>query len=219
MKRSFVILFLCVASFCGFSQSTLEGLLPENPKSIKSFLPEGWIKIDIVSGDFNCDGKKDYVVLTIDSVHEKIIGDAHRSLVILEGTSSGFKVSAVCNNAVLCNNCGGVHGDPYNGMKLKGNILSIFHYGGSSRRWAFTEQFQFKNGKWVEIGFTTKGWWLVINEKYKPNDKATSFKSINYLTGEYVEKEIDDLGNIIKNEKGIKAREPLKEIKDFNIAS
>lgn len=45
--------------------------------------------------------------------------------------------------AVLCAECGGVFGDPFDGISVATNVFAIHHYGGSGWRWANTYQFGF----------------------------------------------------------------------------
>ncbi len=217
MLRFCIILFFCSLRFDSFSQKSLKELLPQTGSTINTFVPKGWLKIYTTYGDFDKDGWKDAAIVMIDSIYEKITMEGNRSLVILKGTKKGFTLSDFCDSAFLCNNCGGVHGDPFESVKFKDNILTLSHYGGSGRRWRYEHKFQYRNGEWLLIGRTVYNWWLMINDEWKSNDKATYIEDINFLTGDFVEKEINDSGIIVKNKKGRKKVNPLVKLRDFNI--
>lgn len=63
-------------------------------------------------------------------------GKVIRPLFILIGDSGGKLKSIISNNnTVLCHDCGGAFGEPYEGVTIKNGYFSVEHYGGSSWRW------------------------------------------------------------------------------------
>jgi len=122
--------FLCVLSILLFSVfNTI------NAQNLMSFIPKGFTLLDSTSGDLNKDGIKD-VILILKNDLEEANPDTTRPLLILHGTKSNTYILAAKNNhVVLCKNCGGVFGDPYNNVVAKSNFFSVEHYGGSNWRW------------------------------------------------------------------------------------
>src|ERR1700748_1748297 len=104
-------------------------------KPLKSFIPPNFTLLDSASGDINLDGVNDLVLILRDTV-EKMNPDANRPLLLLQGNSNGlYKLVGRNDNVVLCKNCGGIHGDPYEGITIKKGYFSIEHMGGTSWRW------------------------------------------------------------------------------------
>lgn len=119
----------------------MKDILPETGKTIKIFIPKGCLKLKAEWADFNHDGIKDVALVIIDSIQEKIVMDTYRSLIILEGKKIGYKLSRYCDSIILCSNCIGIHGDPFEGLEFRSNKLLIYHYGGSSWKWILNLQF------------------------------------------------------------------------------
>lgn len=209
-----VIGFYFFLTLSCYSQQGLSELLPKNGKSIQSFVPAGWIQLDSVSGDFNKDGIKDIALVIVDSVLEKL-ADVNRSVVILQGTTHGFRLSGIGDSAILCLGCGGVFGDPYAGIEFKGNTLWITHYGGSSWKWSYIDKFQFRKGKWYLIGETSHSFWVLERCESLNEFAGTIYKDTNFLTGEFEEKEITEGCKLVKDKKGKRKVEPLITLDKF----
>ncbi len=117
-------------------------------KSIASMLPKGYTILDSTFGKLK-DGKE-IAVYVLDPMN----GEENRTLFIAE--KKGTKYSKMSSNKelILCKECGGIFGDPYNGITLKGNVLSIFNYGGSAWRWSEKYIFRYQKNDWQLIGAT-----------------------------------------------------------------
>lgn len=100
-----------------------------------AFIPQGYTVLDSSFGDLNKDSYPD-MVLILKSDTEEMNPDTTRPVLVLAGSAnSSFKLLARGDHAVLCANCGGVFGDPYQGITIKSGYFSIEHYGGSGWRW------------------------------------------------------------------------------------
>ncbi len=99
------------------------------------FIPKGYTVLDSAFGDLNKDAYTD-LLLILRSDTENMNPDTTRPIVVLAGSAGGaFRLLARGDRAVLCANCGGVHGDPYEAITIKNGFFSIEHYGGSGWRW------------------------------------------------------------------------------------
>jgi hypothetical protein len=178
------------------------------------------LKLHSTFGDFNKDGLKDVAVILVDSIYEKITGDGNRSLIILRGTKNGYILSSYCDSAVLCIGCGGVHGDPFESVSFTNNQLVLKHIVGSSYRSELTTRFRYQNGNWVLIGETIKGCFLNAYFEKLKKFGGMGFYDKNHLTGEYIQKERDEMRcELIKDYKEKGLRKPLIKLSDYNITS
>lgn len=109
-------------------------------KEIAAFVLPGYEILGQQIGDLNADGQED-VILIQKKPDEAETSDVNehpekRPLLLLTRQPDGsLQLAARNDNVVLCVDCGGVFGDPYSGIVIKGNYFSIEHYGGSSWRW------------------------------------------------------------------------------------
>lgn len=138
-----LILFSCAAiSFGQKSRSpkikseTLSAL----PDELKGFVPAGYSFLGGEKGNLNLDGYAD-IVLVLKKDNEKETSDVvehpeKRPLLILIGQADKtYKLAARNDNTVYCVDCGGVFGDPFDGLTITNGNFSINHYGGSAWRW------------------------------------------------------------------------------------
>ena len=44
---------------------------------------------------------------------------------------------------VLCSQCGGIFGDPFNGVEVGKETFTVSHYGGSAWRWSNSYKFNY----------------------------------------------------------------------------
>ena len=132
-----------------FSQtSTNEGL--KNIDSTKTaerlktylltFVPKDYSILDTATGNLNLDEYPDMILVLKKNGEEKtsdvVDHPEKRPLLILVGQPDGtFKLVARNDNTVYCVDCGGMMGDPYQGITIKNGYFSVEHYGGSAWRW------------------------------------------------------------------------------------
>jgi hypothetical protein len=155
IKMSFLVTLL---AFTCFAQKTKPAsVLPKLnleidklPAEIKAFIPEGYVPMDVTSGDLNLDSFPD-VVLIVKKPNESDTSDVNDNpekrplLVILGEGNNKYKLAARNDSVVYCVNCGGVFGDPFSAVSIKRGYFSVEHYGGSNWRW--TKIITFKYSK------------------------------------------------------------------------
>lgn len=118
------------------------------PHELLAFVPADKRVIDFTQADLNGDGKKDAILVVQDK--ESVVeseSDAEsdslnkdneglRTLLLLQRQNDGKLKLVVSNdNAVMCEKCGGVFGDPFEGIRAEKKGFVIYHYGGASWRW------------------------------------------------------------------------------------
>ena len=133
------------------------------PAEVQRLVPAGQTAIDYARGDVNRDGRPDYVVVlqrTPDPAEPEQYLDEPRTLLVLTRRSDGSLVVAGKGpKAVLCRDCGGVWGDPLNGVHIEPGRFTIEHYAGSNSRWTrnFTFAWSRRDQTWqlVEVETTS----------------------------------------------------------------
>jgi hypothetical protein len=104
----------------------------EVPAGLQRFVEKGATPIAVEKGDLNRDGRSDYILVVEHAGKE----DAPRSLLVIVGNADGsLKLARRSEKAVYCRECGGVFGDPFNGIEIRKDRFVVHHYGGSSWRW------------------------------------------------------------------------------------
>jgi hypothetical protein len=150
-------LFILLAFTCFAQKTKPTNALPKLnleidnlPAEINALIPEGYVPLDVSSGDLNLDSFPD-VVLIVKKPNESDTSDVidnpeKRPLLVILGDGNGkYKLAARNDNVVFCVNCGGVFGDPFEGVTIKRGYFSVEHYGGSNWRW--TKIITFKYSK------------------------------------------------------------------------
>lgn len=145
-----LLLSLLISGIAAKSQT------PEIPSEAKPFVLNGFEVLDYQTGDINGDKKPDAILILKTPGEDSIIEDeTTRPLLVLVRQPDGkLKQLARNDNVILCRHCGGVFGDPYEGINITGNGFSISFYGGSSWRWGATYDFIYKPNlkNWVQAG-------------------------------------------------------------------
>jgi hypothetical protein len=149
------------------------------PANVKSFIEKGKIPIALETGDLNADGRKDMILVTSEIVKEDAAweeGAGERSVLILIAEADGTLRLAGRNDlVVLCRNCGGVFGDPFAGVDVKGTTFTVNNYGGSNDRWSYSYTFAYSR--------RDKTWQLtrVVDESFHALDPKHTTKRRIYL--------------------------------------
>lgn len=199
--------------------------IPAKGKNISDFIPKGYDSIATASGDLNKDQLADFVIVAGSSLENKegldfeaIDSLPARLLIVLLKDSSGWKLAANSESAVLCRGCGGIFGDPFADISVNNGIMVISHYGGSNWRWSYTHKFRYQQNDFYLIGQTRISYWDVEMCEKLDEFAGTDFEDVNFLTGQYEKKQVSAEGcKLLLNKKGKRAIKPLIKLNDFSI--
>ena len=139
---------IIVSLFIACVLFSFNAIAQNNKRSNFSYeTPAGYALLDSASGDLNQDGFRDYIVV-LKNLGEDSLEEAARPLIILLGNKqNGLDLYARNDSVVYCKNCGGIFGDPYQGITIKKQYFSIDHYGGSNWRWTRNTTFRYDKTK------------------------------------------------------------------------
>ncbi len=162
MHKILYSLFLLIAHSAVAQEKLLPGEL--NP-----FVRNGYEVLDWATEDLNGDKRKDYVLILRKQGEdtagvESDIWEIHRPfLLITREKENKLKLVVENNSIIMCRYCGGVLGDPYNGITLKTGEIQLNFFGGSGFRWSVTLFFRFD---------PLKNNWLLQEENHWSYDAA-----------------------------------------------
>lgn len=150
-KTSFFLLILFLVSSFSFCQKKeVKKSLPPNKTVLKAkkittpsytrYVPTNYVVLDSARGDLNLDGIEDILIVLKkpkeNETSNVIDSPEKRPLLLFIGQKNNeFKLVARNDATVLCFDCGGIMGDPYQGITIKNGYFSVEHYGGSAWRW------------------------------------------------------------------------------------
>ncbi|TVT40627.1 hypothetical protein FNT36_14250 [Hymenobacter setariae] len=122
--------------------------VPTLPAAIRKALPAGYQVLAAERGDLNRDAQLDWAVV-LNRPDEQKTSDVvdhptKRPLLLFVGGSNGtYTLAARADNAVYCVDCGGMMGDPFQGVTIKNGYFTVEHYGGSGQRWTRLVTFKY----------------------------------------------------------------------------
>lgn len=214
----------CLLSLQLSAQESILSRIPLKGKALADFIPDGYDTLATASGDLNKDGKQDLAFILRDKKEEAETDEAdtlpvpNRILVILHRETDTYSRVALSDKAVLCKYCGGIFGDPFQGLSIEKGVLVLSHYGGSNWRWGYIHRFRFQQNGYYLIGETRVSYWNVEYCDKLGEFAGTSFKDVNYLTGQYKQKKVSEEGcKLVLNKNGSQVRKPLVSLRKFNI--
>jgi len=119
----------------------------EVPAEVRPFVETGTKAIALEAADLNGDGRGDFVLVL---ERENPAKDEHdfpvnqRPLLLLVRGEDGRLSEAKRNERiVMCSRCGGVFGDPFEGVIAGRNTFTVDLYGGSNWRWKYSYKFNY----------------------------------------------------------------------------
>ncbi|WP_428229005.1 hypothetical protein [Flavobacterium sp.] len=163
MKNHILLLFLLFNINLTFSQQkkvqkiknhdTFNKTINITDKNLKSFIPKGYEAIAQKKGDLNLD-KIDDCILVLRKATEETTSNMNESkpdkrpvLLLLGQKDGSYKLSCKNENVAYCIDCGGVFGDPFNGITIKNGFFSIEHKIAGGHHWEQIITFKFNKAK------------------------------------------------------------------------
>lgn len=221
MKNRYIAIVVCILfSWSAVAQQKVLSKIPVKGSSIAALIPSGYDTLQTSTGDLNKDNVDDLVLvlrpIAEDTVEPGLDDSLPARLVsIYFKKGEQYELAGRSDGAILCKTCGGVFGDPFALIAIKKGVIVIDHYGGSNWRWAYTNRFRYQDNDFYLIGSTELSYFSAERCKKLNDFAATNLKDINYLTGDYVEKEISLECVLKKDKKGKMAKKPLTKMVDF----
>ncbi|HYW73251.1 MAG TPA: hypothetical protein VE961_19680 [Pyrinomonadaceae bacterium] len=167
--RSLLVILVCLCAPLALTAQELK-----IPAEVAPFIDSGAKAIALEKSDLNGDGRDDFILVLEKENPAKNSEDFpinQRPLLILLRGADGKLTAAKRNEKiVMCSQCGGVFGDPFEGVIAGPGTFSVEHYGGSSWRWKYSYKFNYSR--------IDKTWELVrveeVNYHTSNPDKATT---------------------------------------------
>lgn len=124
----------------------------DSAKELAVFVPENYSILDSLACDLNQDGKDDYILILKHNDEEKLSNALDRPekrpmYLLIRNEQNQLEMKYKNDNVVLCVDCGGMMGDPYQAVVFKNGYFSIEHYGGSNWRWTKIITFKYSKEK------------------------------------------------------------------------
>lgn len=120
---------------------------------VQPFVEKNTTVLMVQRGDLNRDGAED-AVLVLDP------GDPWQPrplLILVRDEKGALKLAKRSANAVACKECGGVMGDPFQGLSIRKGRFTVEHYGGSAWRWTayYTFAWSHRDQSWQLVRVET----------------------------------------------------------------
>ena len=116
----------------------------ELPPELRGFVEPGTKAIWLAKADLDRDGREDAILVLERLAHTSEDGLEERQrplLVVTRQADGSLRVAKRNDRLVMCSGCGGVMGDPFQGVEAGPGTFTVSHYGGSAWRW--TEDYRF----------------------------------------------------------------------------
>jgi hypothetical protein len=137
------LLLLCAGPLAAAAQSEEVQV----PAEVRPFVEAGTKAIALEAADLNGDGRGDFVLVLERENPAKDEDDFpvnQRPLLVLVRDEGGRLAAAKRNERlVMCSQCGGVFGDPFEAVEAGRNTFTVHFYGGSNWRWKYSYKFNY----------------------------------------------------------------------------
>jgi len=181
--------------FSLFLIMTLSSVAQEKPlpAELKPFVRSGYEVLDWGTEDLNGDKRKDYVLILKKQGEdtagvESDVWIFPRLFLLLERQKDQtFKTVVENKDLVMCRHCGGVMGDPYDGLILKPGEIHLNFYGGSGFKWSVTLFFRYDalKNNWLLEEENLWSFDAMLPDLKERNERITRVETGNLLLKDY----------------------------------
>jgi hypothetical protein len=196
-----VLLYLCLASLVIAAQTTELKI----PTEVLPFVESGTKAIALEKSDLNGDGSEDFILVLEKQKPAKDADDfpvgQRPLLILLRGADGKLTLAKRNERVVMCSQCGGVFGDPFEGVIAARNTFSVEHYGGSSWRWKYSYKFNYSRidktwqlVKVEEINYHTSNPEKMTTKIYTPPRHFGKIDIANFDPDNYLKKSVRPKG-------------------------
>lgn len=155
-KACLVLMMMCAMALTAIAQRDEVKV----PAELKEFVLHNTKPIELKSADLNGDGKMDYILVLTSTAVEA--GQEHNdesqriTLIIVRKPEGELSIAARNHLVAFCASCGGIMGDPFEGVTVKKNSFTITNSGGSRERWSSSFQFNYsrRDNAWQLVRVT-----------------------------------------------------------------
>lgn len=155
------------------ASSTGPGPADQQADAFRSFRDSSYRTLDSIG--FVANGRR-FDLIILEHVED---WEAARPLLLYRYQDNVRDLLIRNDSLVLCRTCGGVFGDPYDGVRFANDTLRIHHYGGSAWRWSITHAFvPGRDEDWPLVRRTEISYWV-----HEPDSTRTIEESTTPGTG------------------------------------
>jgi hypothetical protein len=107
------------------------------PVAVRGFVEARTCAIALERADLDRDGRADFLLVLerLDPAPNPDDGRLRSLLVLVAGDGGRLRAAARSDRVVACTRCGGIWGDPFDGIDAGPGTFTVNHYGGSAWRW------------------------------------------------------------------------------------
>lgn len=140
-------ILLALSLSCAASAAAAQVEELQVPAEVRPFVEAGTKPIALEAADLNGDGRGDFV-LVLERENPAVDADdfpvnQRPLLLLVRGADGRLEASKRNERMVMCSRCGGVFGDPFEGVEAGRNTFTVNFYGGSSWRWKYSYRFNY----------------------------------------------------------------------------
>lgn len=129
------------------------------PAAVRGFVEPRTCAIALERGDVDRDGRADYLLVLerLDPAPDPEDGRLRSLRVLVAADSGRFKEAARSERVPFCSRCGGIWGDPFEGIEAGPGTFTVYHYAGSAWRWRADFRFDYsrRDRAWQLVRVTT----------------------------------------------------------------
>ena len=117
------------------------------PSEVAPFVEKGTRAVTLERADLNNDGREDFILVLEkekpDLGKDDLPVNQRPLLILARGADGKLTLAKRNERMILCPECGGIFGDPFEGVEVGRNTFTVNLYGGSAWRWSYRYTFNY----------------------------------------------------------------------------